>query len=1282
MSARRSLLLAALLAASGALGLGRALAIEAPHDAPGGVLCSDCHSLHGGEGILPSGDGLEAVCVSCHNPTGPASALGEVANHGALDCKACHNPHEISESTDPHTGITAPNLHLLRSDLTPYSPGALNPAVFQSKPEHFAFEEANPPWDGICQACHTSTGHHTQDATSDHSHNVGTSCTSCHPHGGGFLPAGGCFECHSETQGSRRQVVEFESDGGGDFVRTSHHVVGAIEEADCVVCHYLGNHGTGTVKLKDPDLGTALIYSYDPADPSSVEPFCLGCHDAAGPESVGLFSDGQTPPDISNSGAWGSSAHNSLPFEANGDAPVSCLGDGTTSGCHANGHGSDALKLLPGDVTTTIDEACFGCHTDGGVVNDAISGPTYADDIEEAFSLSNVHDLDASFTAGSNTHTMQCTTCHNPHVVTGGYWDADLGLSPITLPDLGGDNPRAMGTTLWGAVAGEKMDDQAGSGVYSMPNGANDAFTGADLPDYVTFCMTCHSSVSSVAINWTGDRHGNTTAYAPSDGGTCPNWFSCGKAIGWDNDDCIGTEAECWPPVPRGRGRTVWTRPASNWTVDDPGYTPQVRFAGGNYVLSCTDCHEAHGGQYRMMRQSVNGNGNNPTNWQGTDGICNACHYSWSSWHAGMSCGTASCHVSNSIHGMGSAGGGGGSFVFDPDLVLNMQFNNSLVDSGDFRLDGIWRVTSGSYAAGHSGNAIVVDDDPIEVGTENEYWSTDAGRHGTWIYTEMKYAMTLEAWVYPTDDTANERLVLAKHTYSTGGYALTLKKVDGTLRAGLKTSMTGGGPDYGNYDSADCNGLRGAFSSVHVPLNRWTHISAVFDQSLPDRDDADGSVGRVRIYVNGEDVTTSYADVATCYAQPGSGQDVMFPHSDLSPDNESYCYAGHWCASALSVGGVNWSSPGSNYIGRIDDLKIWNITQGPSHFDSVDEGSPPRPDTAVGLIGSDVLDVTFSEGVYGLEASDLSLDDADDGRTVVAVTHVDGESTATLTLSSPLDAIDDLLVDTLSIAGTVLDEYGTSADSTAVLLTLSSDCPTGTVSFDLNEPAGSAFAQDDSGILYGEVYGVGALTGSALDGDGATTYLDFQYNGACMQANTDLSLDARVRPENLVGSGNYIRRVFARDGGGANYQLSVWRNPSWVNFNPPDGVASFALWVKPEDNHGGLSWKVVLSDYDLCPVVTDHWYEVQVTWDASDPIYPGTILVDDQGTDGLDSGEGWSGFIDCTDTAQRLVESNRYILPGDTITASDGAFAIGANTNNHANNVFDGLIDWIVWAGQ
>jgi hypothetical protein len=89
---------------------------------------------------------------------------------------------------------------------------------------------------------------------------------------------------------------------------------------------------------------------------------------------------------------------------------------------------------------------------------------------------------------------------------------------------------------------------------------------------------------------------------------------------------------------------------------------------------------------------------------------------------------------------------------------------------------------------------------------------------------------------------------------------------------------------------------------------------------------------------------------------------------------------------------------------------------------------------------------------------------------------------------------------------------------------------------------------------------------------------------------------------------------------------------------------------------------------------------VKIVWDSSKTGgIPGDIFVDDQGTLGDDADENWAGYINCTDSDQSQLPADRYLYEGDEITTGDGDFTIGTNVNNHANNVFNGLIDWITW---
>jgi hypothetical protein len=464
-------------------------------------------------------------------------------------------------------------------------------------------------------------------------------------------------------------------------------------------------------------------------------------------------------------------------------------------------------------------------------------------------------------------------------------------------------------------------------------------------------------------------------------------------------------------------------------------------------------------------------------------------------------------------------------------------------------------------------------------------------------------------------------------------------------------------------------------------------VAATFDTSGADRDDNDPTVGRIRIYVNGEDVTTS--DASGNYMQPGVNETSIFAYPENSPWNEGICYNGSWCTGEFSVGGFTWQN---GFVGSLDEAKVWNITKDAVYFDTADQNSAPFISTVEGLIGSNELTVTFSEGVYAsgggnLQAADFVLTDTngDNPRTISSVNHTAGENTATVTMSGPLTAAD-VDADTLAaVAASVYDEYNNVAGTETVTIGLASTCPTGQVNIQLNDAPGSSFIMDDQSILYGVVNGAGTLTGSEFSGDGVSNYIMFDYNNTCLQADTAMTLEARIKPTGLEGTGNYVRRVLARDSGG-NYQMSVWRNNGWVTYNAPADVASIALWVRVVDNHGGNNWKVVLTDYDACPIVSDHWYQVKAVWNTNKPggtpgefFLPADIYVDDQGTDGLGAGENWIGSANCTNAAQSYNADNQKFYTGDEINKVDGNFAIGANRNNPANNVFNGLIDWITW---
>ncbi len=351
--------------------------------------------------------------------------------------------------------------------------------------------------------------------------------------------------------------------------------------------------------------------------------------------------------------------------------------------CHdVHGTAGHYIAMTRGDK----QGLCYQCHTEGKVMNNALSGGV--NDIQEAFSQNEMHNLGTSFENNGKTYSLQCTSCHNVHLITGKYWDAEQGnKTPITRFPPNGESNGKSHLEAWGDKPGEKTDDFAarGSGTggfyyksaqgyalgatalpfdqpakYQPPkkgSGYDFEFGGDVLPDYTTFCLDCHSSrvADNVgAVNWgqgisggfpdppgpgyanwvnTSAPHGlssaNMSSYI-SDSGTAGFWGTSG------NPDILFDMNY----VTRGRHTGHFMR----WPYDSAD-----RSAGINFVMACTDCHEAHGSPVSSMLRSTVNTGPGSSTW---NTMCNNCHYYYGGQHAGMSCATASCHEGYSIHRM------------------------------------------------------------------------------------------------------------------------------------------------------------------------------------------------------------------------------------------------------------------------------------------------------------------------------------------------------------------------------------------------------------------------------------------------------------------------------------------------------------------------------------------------------------------------------------------------------------------------------------------------------
>ncbi|MFZ4399129.1 MAG: cytochrome c3 family protein [Bacteroidales bacterium] len=408
------------------------------------VECSSCHKVHyaaTNDGNILRMTNSENLCQSCHAPKTTTTTM----EHKGMTCISCHDVHQNSSS----------NIYLIRSSIVTPNSG-IKPIVFTANtvPNDFVVGSGN--FNGVCEVCHTLTDHYTNTSggTSDARHfPASQNCLTCHPHNKGFAAQTDCFSCHNSVadkpgvgpSGGRRQIVDNTGDGlgsGGDFKRYSHHISSTIPTiSDCIKCHYMGDHKDGTVKLLDPDQGFLNIYTYDAANKSGVENFCINCHDANGSNGdLTPFSDGVTVPEI-NQAMWAASAHKTA-GTANANT---CLA------CHDNGHGSNKSTLIgpfaysgPGTGTDLMNEEegfCMNCHGASGIasvkVHLAFSGTNtatnfYKHDPNATYRKHlNGETLGASF-GGANRH-VECVDCHNPHGTKAG-----TATAPVLLPALTG----------------------------------------------------------------------------------------------------------------------------------------------------------------------------------------------------------------------------------------------------------------------------------------------------------------------------------------------------------------------------------------------------------------------------------------------------------------------------------------------------------------------------------------------------------------------------------------------------------------------------------------------------------------------------------------------------------------------------------------------------------------------------------------------------------------------------------------------------------------------------
>jgi len=209
---------------------------------------------------------------------------------------------------------------------------------------------------------------------------------------------------------------------------------------------------------------------------------------------------------------------------------------------------------------------------------------------------------------GSSVENIDpCSGCHNPHMAQrDSHIPGDRGWT-VSRPSQHSTDNNAWG--LWGdniPTAAERMSNYAPPPLYQAPcrypfstsctsfepDGSSTS-DGSNLFDTVNFCLDCHiqeireSTGGASAIDWTanGDIHG-------------------------------------------------WALPQT--CCDKGDKRPPYNNAGGNYVLSCLDCHEPHGSPNEyLLRQEVNGIQIPNFAPHRYYEFCRACHRALSTKHTG-----------------------------------------------------------------------------------------------------------------------------------------------------------------------------------------------------------------------------------------------------------------------------------------------------------------------------------------------------------------------------------------------------------------------------------------------------------------------------------------------------------------------------------------------------------------------------------------------------------------------------------------------------------------------
>ena len=231
-------------------------------------------------------------------------------------------------------------------------------------------------------------------------------CTMCHDSQGLLIQ--GTFEdlvpdnidqygletthkCAVQCHGSAAAPVSGERVKYRGLEYISSHPADHNRRTDCLKCHdywnltsqmtggypYLNQEDDKDCDTATPDVKDDCLFIDEAGKENSLEPFCMSCHDAGGRTRTDFVTsfdgDGKSLGNqMPNAGGtrnpfksyitlddikvyWSSSAHS---------GNITCFGDGTSTGCHNNPHGSTRFAILApyNQDVSQLKYFCFNCH--------------------------------------------------------------------------------------------------------------------------------------------------------------------------------------------------------------------------------------------------------------------------------------------------------------------------------------------------------------------------------------------------------------------------------------------------------------------------------------------------------------------------------------------------------------------------------------------------------------------------------------------------------------------------------------------------------------------------------------------------------------------------------------------------------------------------------------------------------------------------------------------------------------------------------------------------------